>query len=91
MSLTNNQEEVLQDLREDFDFFLKQEKWSDCAAIIQSVGDMGQENEVISLHHRLNQAKKDAMISRVHNNFIDGLEEESEDPRDYNDRTGMYE
>ncbi len=81
MSLTINQEEVLQDLREDFDFFLKQEKWSDCENIIESVGDMGSESEATYLHHELNRAKAHQ------SNEEEDLAAGHEDSRDVADRT----
>lgn len=59
MSNINNSE-ILEDLESDFDFFLKQEKWNDCEAIIQNVGDMGFESSAIHLHHLLNMAKIEA-------------------------------
>ncbi len=63
MSLTNNQEQMLEGLREDFEFMLKQEKWDACASIIQMVGDLGQENEALSMHQRLNRAKDEQDVT----------------------------
>lgn len=85
-------EEILQDLREDFDFFLSQEKWSDCEAIIQSVGDMGQEHEALVLHQTLNRAKAgearaiDEMTKdSTDEEFIEAYHQDV-DPRDEADR-----
>ncbi len=46
-----------QEVLEDFDGFIAAEDWSQCAAIIQMLGDRGFENTAIRMNHVLNQAK----------------------------------
>lgn len=46
-----------QEVLEDFDGFLAAEKWSDCEAIIEMLGDRGFENTAVRMNHLLNQAK----------------------------------
>ncbi len=55
MSYTPNQIEIIEAAQADFDTALSLEKYDDCRAIIDSLGEQGFENESIFLHRALNR------------------------------------
>jgi hypothetical protein len=61
MSRTNQELETISNFQADFDEFLSQEKYDDCRALIDTMGELGYETESMILFRALNAhfAKED--------------------------------
>ncbi len=68
-----------QEVWEDFDSFLAAEKWSDCEAIIEMMGDKGFEGSAIRMNHVLNKAKSLGYLEPVSEENIPELKPEETD------------
>lgn len=68
-----------QEVLEDFDGFLAAEKWSDCEAIIEMLGDRGRENTAVRMNHLLNKAKAAGYLEPVSQENIPELRPEETD------------
>lgn len=60
MSYDRNQLGIIEDAEADFDLALSQDKFTDCRAIIDNLGDMGFSSEAFVLHTRLNRAQEES-------------------------------
>lgn len=68
-----------QEVWEDFDTFLAAEKWSDCVAIIEMLGDKGFEGSTIRMNHLLNKAKGAGYLVPVSQENIPVITPEEDD------------
>lgn len=82
MSYTNQDIEFITNARADFETFLSQDKISDCRAIIENLGELGYETEVVFLVQALNRHLEPEMTFEPHVDPVppvleDGWREES--------------
>lgn len=66
----------VQEMWEDFDGFIAQETWSECAAIIVAMGDAHCENDAVRMNHVLNASRKNAEIAAKNAEMIKDVKDD---------------